>query len=186
MAVLIRVVLLVLPAIAWPLAGPAIAGMREQATERDIKAAFLYNFTRYIEWPPEAFAGASEPFRLCVIADEDFTRRAASFVTGEQVHGRPIEFVVPPASALARCHILFVGRQAGARLSALLAVTAGRPVLTVGETPDFIDRGGMVLFEVDQGRVRFDIHLGAASRAKLVVSSKLVRVARRVRESTLR
>lgn len=184
MAVLTRLLICAIAALAAPPGGTAAAERREQASERDIKAAFLYNFTKYIEWPPDAFPSAGEPFRFCVLADEDFTRRVSSFVVGEGVQGRPIHFVVPSVSEIRRCQILFIGRQAAGRIAALLAAVAGRPVLTVGETPDFIERGGVVLFEIEDGRVRFDIHLGLAAHARLTVNSKLVRVARRVREGT--
>ncbi len=165
---------------------PGAAGGRTQATEADIKAAFLYNFTKYVEWPAGAFAHASDPFRVCVLAGEDFTRTVSTFMSGENVQGRPIRTLVPRTSDLPQCHLLFVGAEAATRERAVLAATATRPVLTVGETPQFLDEGGIVRFHLENQRVRFDIHLQAAGRAGLTVSSKLVRVARLVREEPVR
>ena len=161
-----------------------IARAREQATEADVKAAFLYNFTRYIEWPPAAFYGPADPFRICVASDAEFRRRVQSLIAGETAHGRPLELIVPGRSDLQRCHILFVGRTEAARVGVMLAATSDRPVLTVGETPGFLEKGGAVLFDVENHRVRFDINPGAATRVGLTVSSKLLRVARHVREGS--
>lgn len=185
MAVLTRVLIGVIPVLLGLSLRPGVAGAR-QASEADIKAAFLYNFTKYIEWPPAAFAGASDPFRVCVLADETFTRSVSNFIADETVQGRKIQLIAPRVPDLARCHILFVGQEAGARARAVLAATSGRPVLTVGETPGFLEQGGVVLFHVEDQRVRFDLHLQAASRAGLTVSSKLVRVARYVHDGSPR
>ena len=160
------------------------ARAHEQPTEADVKAAFLYNFTKYIDWPPVAFQGPAEPFRICVASDAEFTKSVQSLITGETARGRPLELTVPRLADLPRCHILFVGRREAARVGAMLAATSGRPVLTVGETQGFLEKGGAVLFDVEYHRVRFDINLDAATRAGLTVSSKLVRVARNVREGS--
>ena len=160
-----------------------VPALRAQASEADVKAAFLYNFTKYIEWPAEAFHGPSEPFRMCVLADEEFTRSAAAIIEGEQVLGRPLLLVVPRRADLPRCQILFIGRREAPRTGSLLAAVAGHPVLTVGEIAGFLDQGGIVVFDVADNRVRFDLDLAAALRCGLTVSSKLVRVARHVRES---
>ena len=172
--------------LCWMAPHPAAAASRAQASESDVKAAFLYHFTKYIEWPPAAFHGPSDPFRMCVLADEEFIRSVAAIVEGESVLSRPLLLVVPRRADLPRCHILFIGRQEAARAVALLAAVAGQPVLTVGETPEFLDQGGIVNFDVDNHRVRFDLHLESAFRCGLTVSSKLVRVARQVREGSTR
>lgn len=186
MALLTRVLVAAVSMLLASMARPDPAAARVQASEADVKAAFLYNFTKYIEWPSGAFANATDPFRVCVLADEDFTRTVETFMTGEAVQTRQVRVIVPRLSDLPRCHILFVGRQAAGRERSALAATAGRPVLTVGETPQFLEQGGVVLFHVEDRRVRFDLHLEAASQAGLAVSSKLVRVAHHVREGSPR
>ena len=153
----------------------------KQATESDVKAAFLYNFTKYIDWPSAAFEDAADSFRICVASDAEFRGSVAGIVAGETARGRPLELIAP-RSDLNRCHILFIGRNEAARVGAMLGAIADRPILTVGETPGFLEKGGAVLFEVEDHRVRFDINLEAATRVGLTVSSKLVRVARHVRE----
>lgn len=181
MAILIRACASALAVLLGLMAAPRAAAARLQS-EADIKAAFLYNFTKYVEWPSGAFGSASDPFRMCVLADEDFTRIVGTFMAGETVQGRPIQLIVPRTADLPRCHMLFVGRQMAGRERSVLAATESRPVLTVGETTEFIGRGGIVLFHVENRRVRFDLHLGAATRSGLTVSSKLVRVAHQVHE----
>ena len=183
MAVLSRCALAVGLVIFWHFVRAPTPAAGAQASEANIKAAFLYNFTKYIEWPAAAFHGPSEPFRMCVLADDAFTRSVAAIVDGEQVLGRPLLLVVPRRGDLPRCQILFIGHQAAARTGALIPAVAGRPVLTVGEVPGFLDQGGVVAFDLDNNRVRFDLNLDAAFRCGLTVNSKLVRVARHVRES---
>jgi hypothetical protein len=153
-----------------------------QTLEPDVKAAFLYNFTKYIDWPSGAFPDNADPFRMCVLSDEEFARKVQAIVEGESAKGRSLQLVKPELSELQRCHILFVGRQDIDKASAAIAGLSGRPVLIVGDSPKFLDRGGAILFVVEQNRVRFDIDLRATTRARLTVSSKLLRIARNVRE----
>ena len=154
----------------------------QQTLEDEVKAAFLYNFTKYVDWPTAAFSGQSDPFRLCVLSDSEFAQAVQSIVVGETARGRALQLVRPDSAAWPTCHILFVGQSHAERAGAILSAVSGRPILTVGETPKFLDQGGAVLFVVEQNRVRFDIDLRSAGRAGLTVSSKLLRVARRVRE----
>lgn len=160
-------------------AGPAAA---QTAGERDVKAAFLYNFTRFVEWPGNAAPGA-EPFRLCVVADAAMRRTIAQTVTGEAVNGRPILVTEPqrPQDAQ-RCQILFVGRSEWRRASRFLDAVRNRPVLTVGESTGFRDRGGVIEFVLEENRVRFDVNLESAQRSRLKLSSNLLRVARDVQK----
>jgi YfiR/HmsC-like len=185
MAFLSRRGLALIP-VLWMLVWSVPAPAAGQATEADVKAAFLYNFTKYIDWPPEAFQSPEDPFRLCVVSNPEFTQGVRNLIAGETARGRPLELTVPGAADLPHCHILFVGLRESSRAAALVAATSGRPVLTVGESAGFLEHGGTVLFEVENHRVRFDINLSAASRAGLVVSSKLVRVARTIYEAPSR
>jgi hypothetical protein len=155
----------------------------QQALEQDVKAAFLYNFTKYVDWPSSAFRNDADPFRMCVMADRAQTDAVQAIIAGEIARGRPLQLVRPSLADVPRCHILFIGRSES-RQAAALAAAAPHPVLTVGEAPSFLDDGGAVLFVIEQGRIRFDISLRATGKARLNVSSKLLRVARRVKDGT--
>ncbi len=151
---------------------PAHSATPTPSLEYQVKAAFLLNFTKFIEWPAEP-GGA---FDICIVGDDPFDGVLDQIVAGESYQGRRI--VVrrvhrpPPAS----CQVVFVGKSekdVGAFLAGL-----GRGVLTVGDSPDFLTDGGMIGFTLDKGRVRFDIKEPAASMAGLRLSSKLLSVAR--------
>jgi uncharacterized protein DUF4154 len=152
----------------------------QESLENDVKAAFLYNFTKFVEWPasPERTA---EPFRLCVIADADFARAVDRTIDGEAVEGRKLERMEPRSPDEARrCAILYVGHRNLEQAAPLLASVRQMPVLTVGDDPHFVGQGGAIEFVLENNRVRFDVNTLAAERSGLKVSSKLLRVARTV------
>jgi hypothetical protein len=155
------------------------AKVTPQVSEIDVKAAFLFNFTRFVEWPNAA--ATSAPFRLCVVADRTTTAVIQKTMEGESVNGRPSQTTVPATPEDARvCQILFVGRSETGRLAPLLAAVRDRPVLTVSDAARFTTRGGMIGFVLEDDRVRFDVNLAAAKRSGLQISSRLLRVARNV------
>ena len=150
----------------------------QRSLEYEVKAAFLYNFIQFVEWPVESVR-AGEPFRVCTLGDDPFAGVLDRTVAGDQVDGHPIgvEHLAPDASP-ARCQILFVPRSQSARTSAALRAIAAAPVLTVGESEGFLEAGGLVNLVVDAGKVRFDVNAEAAAARGLRISSKLLRVAR--------
>jgi hypothetical protein len=170
-------------ALAVCLAG-RVQAQAPAATEEEIKAAFLYNFAKYVTWPPKSLADRN--FRICVAADASFTGKVDAIIQGETLDGRAV--VRPPAPPLQRlgrsCQIVFVGAAETSRTAELLAAVHDSPVLTVGETDAFAAKGGMVAFVKDGDRVRFDINRAEADRAGLTISSRLLRLARHVGRST--
>jgi hypothetical protein len=158
------------------------AAVQQPTLENDVKAAFLYNFTRFIDWPSSAFPNPSDPFRVCVVAEQEFVRRVDEVIRGETALGRPMRRVVPTLADVPNCHVLFVGKSQSARASRLLPLAARAPVLTVGDGPNFLAEGGAIGFVLENNRVRFDVNLTATNRAGLIVNAKLLRVARRVWE----
>lgn len=156
-----------------------ISAQSERAAETDIKAAFLYNFAKYIEWP--APTSMSAEFRVCAFGDASFISSLDTIIEGETIDGRPVRRFRPPSAEAARsCHILFVARSEMSRATDLITAVRGSPVLTVGDGPDFLQKGGMVSFVRDGNRVRFDVDTNVAQAAGLVLSSRLLRIARRV------
>jgi hypothetical protein len=159
-----------------------LAAQQRQVGEDDLKAAFLYNFAKYVEWPPSAFTGISpETFRLCVVADPSFVKLVQDIVAAETIDDRPVVLLTPEGAEAARmCHILFIGGDERERAPGLLSAVQGSPVLTVGNGDEFLALGGMVGFVRDRTRVRFDVNTAVARRAGLAISSRLLRIARRV------
>lgn len=178
LALTLRVALVALATAVSPAARPAVA---QGSIESDIKAAFLYNFTKFIEWP--ALPQGSEPFRICVIGDPAFAQAVDRIIDGESLQGHPLRRIDPQTPQEARdCGILYVGAAETDRGMRIAAAVRQAPVLVVGEGPRFVSQGGAIAFVLDNNRVRFDINTTATSRAGLKVSSKLLRVARNVTE----
>ena len=160
------------------------AAVAQTPAENEVRAAFLYNFTKFVEWPSTPGAKTTEPFRMCVVADAGFTRVVDTIVQGESVMGRPLVVVTPATAEAARtCQLLYVGQAERERGGRLLAAVRDQPVLTVGDSPRFIESGGTIQFVLDNQRVRFDVNLQAAERSGLHVSSSLLRVARHITPS---
>jgi YfiR/HmsC-like len=152
---------------------------RTSTAEDAIKATFLFNFTKFVDWPPPADAAA--PFRICIAAEPAFAEAVDRTIVGETVRGRPLERVLVSTPNDARaCQILFIGRGEAQRVERWIAPVRDLPVLLVGESRGFWEKGGHINFVLDDNHVRFDVNQDTASRTGLVISSKLLRVARNV------
>ena len=161
--------------------GGALAQAPGGATlEYQVKAAYLYNFVSFTEWPPAALGAPSSPLRICVAGENPFGETLENTVKGESVQGHPltVERLVR-IDAAPQCHVVFVSRTGSARGAELLRTVDGA-VLTIGESDDFLKSGGMVKFVVDQGHVRFDVNRSLAEQRGLKFSSRLLRIARSV------
>jgi hypothetical protein len=151
----------------------------QTAPEYDVKAAFLYNFTKFVDWPASAFPDAFS-LKLCLLGEDPFGRSLQA-VAGEQVGNRKL--AVMRTDSLAKtggCQILFISRSERERLPQVLAMVKDSPVLTVGDTKGFADQGVIVNFILEGSKVRFEINTEAAERAGLKVSSKLLQLAKRI------
>jgi len=163
---------------------PAVAQETSSAPEYRIKAAFLYNFTLYTEWPSTSFAKADSPIIVAVLGDDPFGAELEAAVRGKTVRGRPIEVRrYGQPEDVEPSHILFFSNSLAKHVPQLLRKFANVPSLTVGETEDFTRSGGVIRFFVDENKIRFEVNTDAAQRARLKLSSKLLHLARIVRES---
>lgn len=162
------------------LCAPSIA--RAESADQ-VKAAFLFNFARYVEWPQSSFASDSDPLRLCVLGRAELQAVVEQTVSGRSVGNRPVEVSsVADLEATARCHLLFVGAGAGASAAAVSQKLGTAAVFTIADQPGFAAGGGIANFiQVDQ-KIRFEINPGAAKRAGLRISSSLLRLAKLVGE----
>ncbi len=160
---------------------PSLAGAQEAPTEYQVKAAFLFNFVKFIEWPEESFRENGGRIRLCVLGEDPFGPELERIVAGKSVNGRTLEVVrVNQAERASHCHVLFVGATQTGALRKTMAELRREPVLTVGESPEFIRQGGAIRLFLLDNRVRFDINLEAAEQAGLKISSKLLALAQSV------
>jgi len=161
---------------------PAITMAQEQPTEYQVKAAFLFNFVKFIEWPTESFRENGGRIRLCVLGEDRLGQELERIVAGKTVNGHTLEVVrVNQAERALHCQVLFVGRSQAGALRTIQAGCRGESLLTVGETPEFIRQGGAIRFLLMDNRVRFEINLEAAEQAGLKISSKLLALAQSVR-----
>ncbi|MDP9253449.1 MAG: YfiR family protein [Verrucomicrobiota bacterium] len=147
-------------------------------SEYALKAVFLYNFCRFIEWPKSAFASPTEPITIAVIGEDPFGPLLEEAVQGETLRGRSIQIQrYRKPDSIKHCHLLFISRSEAGRIEAILAAVAGKSVVTVGETDAFLDRGGMIALMAERNRIRLHINPSLLRAANLDVSSKLLRVA---------
>jgi hypothetical protein len=150
---------------------------QEIRLEQEVKAAFLYNFAKFVEWPATAFAGENAPFTFCLLGAA-FREALETTIQGETVEGRRLAVrQISGAENVRSCQILFIGQTEAEKTKQVLSAVSGVPVLTVGEITSFIANGGMVRFIRSGNRLRFEINPDAAARASLKVSSRLLRVA---------
>jgi hypothetical protein len=166
-------------AFSVPIASGAAKASDEQPLEYQVKAAFLMNFTKFVEWPSGAFSDAASPISICILGDDPFGRALDQVVEGETVNARKL--VVQRLAATPRpksCQILFITKAEKEASKVLAGLGAG--VLTVGEGDGFLHEGGVIAFVIENRRVRFDINQAAAENTALKISSKLLQVARSV------
>jgi hypothetical protein len=146
------------------------------SSEYQLKAVFLFNFAQFVQWPAQAFESEQAPLVICVLGPDPFGAELEAVMEGERISGRPISIQrLDAATAVDACHLLFIGEDAESELRTALARLEGRPVLTVGETTEFIAAGGMIRFYMEGNRVRLQINPSVAEESQLRVSSKLLR-----------
>jgi hypothetical protein len=152
------------------------------AREYEVKAAFLYNFTKFVEWPAASFATPASPILVGIVGEDPFGETLDQTLRGETARGRAFEVRRFRAEDdFTGCHVLFVSRSESRQLETILRRVEGRAVLTVSEEAEFARRGGMIELVVLEQCVRFEINLSALEKAGLKASSKLLAVACAVR-----
>ena len=158
----------------------SVTATRAQSSgEYDVKAAYLYNFAKFVEWPPQAFATADSPFAICVIGQDPFGQSLDAIAQGERVQGRPL--VVRRLMSwddTEQCQVLFVSTSALEDFQQLFGGHGFPRTLTVGEVPQFLTSGGHISFFLEGSNVRFAVSEANVARTDLRISSKLMRVAR--------
>jgi hypothetical protein len=169
-----------LVAVSFPLPNPAIlAG--QSPTEYQVKAAYLFNFLKFVDWPNNPGADPHAKWVIGFVGDSPIADELNQLAGGKNVLGRDLQVrKFQAADNLRACNILFISESEKKRTPSILAELRGSSVLTVADMDDFIESGGMFQFVVEDARVRVAIDVGATSRAHLKISSKLLSLARAV------
>lgn len=168
----------------WTSSANAQAGDAD-SSEYLIKAGFIFNFAKFVEWPSTAFAQPDSPIVIGVLGTDPFGNVIDRIVEDKKIGARG--FVVKrfkwgrdskDLKDLRECKILFVSSSERSHIDEILQAVKGWPVLTVGETPGFAERGGIVRFTVEDNRVRFEVNVEAARQVELNISSRMLTLAR--------
>lgn len=155
---------------------PLASAADGDSLEYSVKAAYLYKFGIYIEWPATAFASPSSPLNLCVVGEDPFGAVLDDAIKGQRIHGRPVVVRrLKTAEANSGCHIAYLGFADSQRISQHMEALRGSAVLTVGDTRRA--GGGIVTFVINDNRVRFNIDEEAAVQSGISISSKLLNLA---------
>lgn len=162
----------------------ALQSQQTKPSEYQVKAAYLYNFGRFITWPSKV-ADQKSTFAICVLGHDPFGAALDSALAGKVLDGKPviIKRLSKPQDAV-NCRILFIGPELGSQLRGILAALNQSSVLTVSDMPDFLRHGGMIQFVLEENRVRFKINLTSAENAGLVLSSEMLKVASSVKRNS--
>ena len=151
--------------------------------EYQLKAAFLFNFTQFVDWPASSIPSTNSPIVIGILGIDPFGKTLDQIVQNESVGGRKL--VVERYSSLSQiqnCHILYISPSESEQMEAILGKLKGSGILTVGDTDNFARRGGVIGFYIDKNKIRLRVNLESAREEKLSLSSKLLRLAEIVRE----
>lgn len=144
-------------------------------SEYQVKAAFLYNFGKFITWPETVLPASGNQFKLCILGNDPFDNRLTLMMQGKTIQGKPV--LVTPMQEIPElnsCHLLFISPSEQGRLAEIFRSLKGSNTLTVGEMPGFLEKGGMIFLYIEDNRVQFNINTNATSGAHLKISSQLI------------
>jgi hypothetical protein len=169
-------------ALTWALvAAQGLWAQSPKPTDYDVKAVYLYNFGRFVEWPARVTA-KSDSFTVCVLGQDPFGPALDATLAGETIGGKSVaaKRISNPPEAV-RCQIVFISSVEDSRFNKIIEALDREAVLTVSDMPQFSQRGGMIQFVLEGKNVRFEVNLTAVQRAGLTLSSELLKVATTVR-----
>ena len=168
--------------LAWVLGTGVGRAADAQPTEYQLKAAFLYHFVQFVEWPPKAYAETNAPLVIGVLGDNPFGGEIQRTIQGKFLNNHPLLFqkFESLAGVTNNCHILFISSSEKKRFPEVFAALSGSSILTVGETDRFLESGGMISFVMEKTKIRFEINETAVKQAGLKMSYKLLSLASRV------
>jgi hypothetical protein len=163
--------------------GGATAQGRSTEQRSKVEAAFLRNFARYVTWPPAAFANERSPWVVCILGQDHFDDTLDKTLQGRTEQGRAFEVVrLRVADRVTACHIVYIGYDGSTKRRAVLNELRSKPVLTVGDAPEFLDEGGIIRLLAGE-RIEMSINLDQARAVSLAIPSKMLEVSRDVLEN---
>jgi hypothetical protein len=158
--------------------GSVVMAQESAPSESQLKAAFMVNFPKYVDWPQSAFVETNSPIVVAIFGEADFEEELGKMITGRSVGGRALVFrKVATENEIAGCHVLFIGDSERRRIAELMGILKRASVLTVGDSDDFLDLGGVIKLVRRARKVRLEVNVSAASQVQLKISSKLLGVA---------
>ena len=167
----------------WLLTGASVpAADLSSLPEHEIKALYLFNFTKYVDWPENAFADSNSCYTIGIAGSEEIFNDLDKLTNGRSVNGRKLRIQhIEKAEDARKCQIVYLGRGSEKLVGTVLEVVRHRPVLTVGEHENFLAQGGMVHFAREENKVRMEIYLDASQEAHLIISARLLPIAKIIR-----
>jgi hypothetical protein len=153
----------------------------DAVSEYQAKAAFIYNFTKFVQWPASSFSSPTSPLVIAVLGTDPFGSSLRDAVAGKSAEGHPLKVIRLEGTAtadLTGCHLLFISSSEKERVGTILASLAGASVLTVADTERFAQKGGVIQFDQAGTKIQLVVNQTAAKKAKLTISSKLLQVAK--------
>jgi hypothetical protein len=173
----------------WILAGMLMlllmpAQIKGELQEYEVKAAFLFNFAQFCEWPKEAFASTNSPMVIGILGQDHFGEALDGLIRDESIAGHKLEVRrFRSVSDVRECQLLFVSRSESSRVDRILAGLQGRPILTVSDIDRFAFHGGMIRLYTDQKKIRLRINIAEVRKAGLNINSKVLNLAEIVQDS---
>lgn len=166
------------------LGSSGMIGQQPRASEYEIKAVYLLNFAKFVDWPVDATKSKTDPFTICVLGKNPFGPFLVETVRGETIAGQTVmEKDIGGAQDAPGCRILYISSSEEGRLDAIVSGLGKMAILTVSDMPQFSQHGGMIQFVMEGNKVRFEANLGAAQAVGLSMSSSLLKVATSVYRS---
>lgn len=162
------------------LADPPSVAQSVHPTESQVKAAYLYNFGKFVRWQADRVPN-SGLLEICILGKDPFGAVLDSTIAGESIDGRNITVKrITKVQEAASCSVLFISVSEAGKLPPILAAAQRFNALTVGDLPHFVDQGGMIGFVMQEGRIRFEVNRTAAEESHLLLSSELLKIATKV------
>jgi hypothetical protein len=157
--------------------------MNEETVEYPVKLAFLYNFTKFVDWPPDSYRGPGAPLEICIVGNDPFSPAIEGELRTRTVGSHPIEVkTLGPSDIMSACQIVFVPVTAEDQATRVVRSLKGSSSLTVGETEGFTALGGIINLTAEGSKLHFEVNLLAAERAHLKISAKMLALAKIVHD----
>jgi hypothetical protein len=167
----------------WVVLSPSVFAQQSKPQEYQIKAVYLYNFSKFVQWPPAA--ENKDSFAICVLGHDPFGAALDQVLVGEKIEQKAmVARRITDVQEAAKCQILFIASSESARAKQILSSLGKNSILTVSDIPNFSVIGGMIQFVNLENKVRFEVNLSAADKAGLTFSSQLLKVASSVKKDS--